>query len=99
MKVSDLQLNKLAMDSKLGQNNKSNSSDTSFKEVFNNALHKVNNLQKEADVMAEKLATGEVDSIHQVMTAATKAKLSLDLTIEIRNKVVEAYKNIMRMQI
>ncbi|ADL13152.1 flagellar hook-basal body complex protein FliE [Acetohalobium arabaticum] len=98
MKVDQLQTDKLLNLQKVNQNNKVEGKD-SFKKVFNNALHKVNNLQKQQDVMAKKLATGEVDNIHQVMVTATKAKLALDLTLEIRNKAVESYKEIMRMQV
>ena len=48
--------------------------------------------------MTNKLITGEVEDLHQVMIAAQKASITLDLTIQVRNKVVEAYQEIMRMQ-
>ncbi|SJZ64026.1 flagellar hook-basal body complex protein FliE [Selenihalanaerobacter shriftii] len=98
MKIDTLQLNKLAQSYKTDSVSEGKSKE-SFKDLLSNSLHKVNNLQKDADLMAEKLAVGEADNIHEVMIASTKAKLSLDLTLEVRNKVVEAYKDIMRMQI
>lgn len=98
MKVDQLQTDKLLNLQKVKQNNKVEGNE-SFKKVFSNALHKVNNLQQQQDIMAKKLATGEVDNIHQVMVTSTKAKLALDLTLEIRNKAVESYKEIMRMQV
>jgi len=45
------------------------------------------------------LITGEEIELHQVMLAAQKAELALELTLTVRNKVVEAYQEIMRMQV
>ncbi|MBM7623526.1 flagellar hook-basal body complex protein FliE [Sporohalobacter salinus] len=98
MKSNNIQSKKLLQPQNLNKNNKLKK-DKSFQEVFSNALNKVNNLQKKQDIMSEKLATGEVENVHQVMMSATKAKLSLDLTLQIRNKIVESYKEIMRMQV
>lgn len=98
MKASRLQAKNLLQSQGLNQNNKSQDG-KSFQKVFSNALHKVNGLQKQKNVMAEKLATGEVENVHQVMATGTKAKLALDLTLEIRNKAVESYQKIMRMQV
>lgn len=98
MKTDKLQLDRVVKDYSLDKT-PDKTDDESFKKVFSNALHKVNNLQKNSDIMSEKLALGEVDNVHQVMIASQKAKLSLDLTLKIRNKVVDAYKKIMRMQV
>jgi flagellar hook-basal body complex protein FliE len=54
---------------------------------------------KNANIMAEKLATGEVENIHEVFVASQKAELTLNMAIEVKNKVVEAYKEIMRLQL
>ncbi|HDP69607.1 MAG TPA: flagellar hook-basal body complex protein FliE [Actinobacteria bacterium] len=70
----------------------------SFQKVFNDAFSKVNNLQKEADEAMVKFAAGEID-IHDVMIQVEKASVALQLTLEIRNKVVEAYQEISRMQV
>ncbi|MBP9014895.1 MAG: flagellar hook-basal body complex protein FliE [Candidatus Atribacteria bacterium] len=69
-----------------------------FGEYLNQALQKVNNLQVEADQMVEKVARGEED-IHNALIALEKANLALGLTVQVRNKVVEAYQEIMRMQV
>lgn len=78
---------------------KSNNPIGSFKDVFSDALNKVNDLQNNADDMKVKLATGEVNDIHTVMIASEKASLALQLTVQIRNKLVDAYQEIMRMQV
>lgn len=71
----------------------------SFNSVMKKELHKVNALQQYSDRMTEKLATGEVDNVHDVMIAAAKAKVSMELTLEVRNKMIEAYREIIRMQV
>lgn len=75
-----------------------NKKDT-FGDFLKEALDKANNLQKEADNYNRLLATGQVDNIHEVMIASEKANIALQLTLSIRNKVIDAYKEIMRMQI
>ena len=52
-----------------------------------------------ADTLSQQLATGQLQDLHQYMAAATKANLSLSLTVAIRDKAVEAYQEVMRMQI
>jgi flagellar hook-basal body complex protein FliE len=72
-------------------------------ESFDNILKKfvtdVNSLQIQADELQNKLATGEVTDIHDVMIAVEKANLSMELMLEIRNKIIEAYQEIMRMPV
>jgi flagellar hook-basal body complex protein FliE len=72
---------------------------TSFKDAVKNAVSQVNDLQNNADQLAVKVAEGDVEDVHQAMIAMQKAKLALDMTIQVRNKVIEAYQEIMRMQV
>ncbi|MBO8167971.1 MAG: flagellar hook-basal body complex protein FliE [Thermoanaerobacteraceae bacterium] len=71
----------------------------SFAEQVKNALEVVNDLQVEADRITQQYFAGQVQDLHQVMIAAEKADLALQLTVQIRNKIIEAYKEISRMQI
>lgn len=71
---------------------------TSFSSYLNDALNQVGSLENQARTAAENLAVGDATQIHQVMIAYEKASLALDLTIEIRNKMLEAYHEIMRIQ-
>ncbi|NPV43052.1 MAG: flagellar hook-basal body complex protein FliE [Firmicutes bacterium] len=71
----------------------------SFKELLVKELQKVNSLQKNSEYLNNKLILGEVENVHQVMIAAEKADLALQLTLQIRNKILDAYNEIMRMQI
>ena len=70
-----------------------------FRNAVEKAVAEGNNLQHQADDLAVKLATGDVEDVHKAMIAMNKAKLALDFTIQVRNKVVEAYQEIMRMQV
>lgn len=83
----------------LGNTEAVNGEATGFADFLKNAINEVNALQQHSAAMKEKLVLGEIDNIHQVMIAAEKANLSFQLTLQIRNKVVEAYQEIMRMQV
>ncbi len=75
------------------------SNGTKFGDVLKNALDNVNKLQLESEEYKNLLITGEIDNLHDVTIAQEKANISLQLTLSIRNKMVEAYREIMRMQI
>lgn len=71
----------------------------SFGETLKNAIYQVNNLQKESENLSQMLVKGEVDNLHDVVIAAEKARLSLDLTVTISNKLVQGYQELSRMQL
>jgi flagellar hook-basal body complex protein FliE len=70
-----------------------------FGDLLKNAIESVNEMQQEAGEAQDKFARGEAAELHQVMIAAEKAGLSFDLLLEIRQRLVDAYKDIMRMPI
>jgi flagellar hook-basal body complex protein FliE len=70
-----------------------------FKEVFTKALDQVNAKQVEADQLTRDFIAGEVDDLHTVMIATEEARLSLELAVQVRNKCIEAYKEISNMQL
>lgn len=70
-----------------------------FSQFLQEALKEVDELQKTADAASVGLATGQIQDLHTVMVALEKASLSLSMTVEVRNKVLDAYHEIMRMQI
>lgn len=70
-----------------------------FGELLAKGLEQVHVLQSDADEAVWQLAAGETDNLHHVMTTLERASLALELTIAIRNKLVEAYQEIMRMQV
>lgn len=70
-----------------------------FQQFLSQSIQKVDQAQKVSDQMTTGLVTGQVEDVHQVMVAAQKASLSLELTMQVRNKMIEAYQEVMRMQV
>ena len=70
-----------------------------FANSLKEAIASVNEHQKTSDVMTQKLINGGDVDLFEVMVAAQKASVTLNTTIEIRNKAVEAYQEIMRMNV
>lgn len=71
----------------------------SFKTWLNEAITDVNDKQIDSQIMTERMARGENVDLHDVMITAQKASITLETTIEVRDKVIEAYQEIMRMQV
>ncbi len=70
----------------------------SFQAFLKEALQDVNKLQAESDIAFEKLLDGDIE-FHDAMIIAEKANLALQLTMAVRTKLLEAYQEIMRMQV
>ena len=70
-----------------------------FKDTLKDYLGEVNALQDRADVAVRDLAVGRSDNVHQVIVAISEADLSFRLMMQMRNKLVEAYREIMRLQV
>ena len=71
----------------------------SFSKVLKESVEEVNRLQGEADTSIEQLITGNTRNLHETMIALEKADISFRLMMEVRNKIIEAYNEIMRMQV
>ncbi len=71
----------------------------SFSDFLKESIEKVNMLENEAKQYDLKIATGQLENIHEAMIATQKADIALQLTMQIRNKILDAYREIMRMQI
>ena len=69
-----------------------------FLSLMQSQLTDVNHMQGQADIAAEQLALGNIE-FHDAMIITEKANLALQLTMAIRNKVMDAYQEIMRMQV
>jgi flagellar hook-basal body complex protein FliE len=73
--------------------------DQSFSDMVQDAINSVDQAQKTADQNVESIVTGQSDNIHEAMISMEKAQLSFQLMMEVRNKAVETYKELSRMQI
>ena len=70
----------------------------SFKDTFTRAMNEISDTRDRGADLAERFAAGEPVELHKVMAASEEAGLALDLAIEMRNKVVEAYRSLINMQ-
>jgi flagellar hook-basal body complex protein FliE len=71
----------------------------SFKDVLTEAVGEVQRLQNEADSTVKKLVSGEMNDITDAMVAVEKADIAFQSMTAVRNKIVVAYEEIMRMQV
>lgn len=95
-KVNFLLPNKLEPDKKTESKESKN---VDFSELLKNAIKDVNDAQLQADEAVKKVLSGETKDIHETMIALQKADVSLKLMLEVRNKLIEAYQEIMRTQV
>ncbi len=80
--------------------NKTGTKDTKdFSKVLESSISEVNGLQENAQKAMSDMATGEVKDLHQAAIAIDKAELSMKMMLEVRNKALNAYKEISRTQI
>lgn len=72
---------------------------TSFKDVLADAVGEVQRLQTEADTTIKQLVAGEIKDVSDAMIAVEKADVAFQTMMVVRNKIVAAYEEIMRMQV
>ena len=70
-----------------------------FNDLLKNAVEAVNAMQHEAGRLEDAVAKGESVNIHEAVIAGEKAGLSFQLLMQVRNKMIEAYQEVMRMQV
>jgi flagellar hook-basal body complex protein FliE len=70
-----------------------------FANWLTHELEGVNTDISKADMQVRQLAVGETTNVHQVLIALEKARMSLELVVQIRNKCLESYQSLMQMQI
>lgn len=71
----------------------------SFADTLNQAISNVNELQLQSDRKVQELATGKTDDVANVMITAEKADIALRAMVQVRNKIIDAYQEIMKMQV
>ncbi|MPN11843.1 Flagellar hook-basal body complex protein FliE [bioreactor metagenome] len=82
-----------------GVENKSNEKESGFFSVLKDKLDGINEKQITSENTTSAFISGEEVDVHKVMLDAEEAKLSLELAVQMRNKIVEAYQEINRMQL
>ncbi len=86
-------------DSNGSNNPTSNSGKTEFLDMLEKGIKEVNTASQEAEKSSMDLASGKNSNIHETMLSVTKAELSFNMMVQMRNKVIEAYQEVMRMQV
>ena len=99
MPIEAIGATKLAMTPSAGAGKSAETAGKSFGQYLSDALENVNELQQKADQASVDLATGRIEDISEVAIAAEKASVALQLTIQVRNKVLESYQEMMRMSV
>ena len=93
--IKNIKINNELQKNSLQVETKSNN----FLDTLKEKLNEVNDKQIEADNLTQKFIKGEEEDIHKVMLSTEEARLSLELAVQIRNKLVDAYGEFNRMQI
>lgn len=99
----DIRLNSLSPNSitSLSSPASANKSDVnaSFQQTLQDTFDKINQMQLRSAELKRQFAAGETDDLVQVITASEEASVALQLAVHVRNKVIEAYQEVMRMQV
>ncbi|HEX4594971.1 MAG TPA: flagellar hook-basal body complex protein FliE [Bryobacteraceae bacterium] len=77
---------------------RSQSAPGAFRSVLSAAIGRVEQFQQNSDTAIGKFLSGEDEEVHKVALAAQQAEIAFDLFLQVRNKVVSAYQEVMRMQ-
>ncbi len=81
------------------ETNKVTKSKVSFADLLKNKVQEINKLQLDADNAISKVELKDSGSIHEAMIALEKASISFRTMMQVRNKILEAYQEVMRMQV
>jgi flagellar hook-basal body complex protein FliE len=81
----------------ISQNTNTNSN--TFQNILNNTINTLNNNINTTQESIENIMTGKSDDFHKFLVESEKTSINIQLTLQVRNKVVEAYNDIMRMQV
>lgn len=74
-------------------------SGTGFSELFTQGLHQVNDQLLTSQTDLQRLAVGDVQNLHQVMIRLEESRLSFQLMMQVRGRLLEAYQDVMKMQL
>jgi flagellar hook-basal body complex protein FliE len=98
IKTEFLLPNKLTTDHKV-KYDRTGEGKLNFGEILKNAINSVNDAQINADDAVKSVLKGESKDIHETMVVLQKAETSLQMMLEVRNRLLEAYQEIMRTQV
>jgi flagellar hook-basal body complex protein FliE len=94
-----LRANQNSSSEQVGFGAEKKSEGSSFSDMLRESIKEVNAASKESDRSMVDLASGKTSNIHETMLAATKAELGFNMLVQLRNKAIESYQEVMRMQV
>lgn len=97
MKVNPAMQALMAQTQALKPNNNETKAD--FGNILKEELNKVNKLQVQADQASQEFIVGESEDLHSVLLATEEARLALEMAVQVRNKLIESYQEINRIQL
>ncbi|CEG25915.1 flagellar hook-basal body complex protein FliE [Bacillus sp. B-jedd] len=98
MDISRLNSDFMRVDQNPFQKTEAKQYTSSFANVIKGYLDQVDSTVKDASALSVKAAAGTLENVHDLTIASQKAKLALELTVTVRDKAIESYQEIMRMQ-
>ena len=99
MQVEQLKLTPAGIGATNNKNSASTDDGKTFGDFLADALDETNKLQNEASKASVNLAAGRIEDVSEACFSTEKATVALQLTMQVRNKIVDAYQEIMRMQV
>ncbi|MBM7603325.1 flagellar hook-basal body complex protein FliE [Metabacillus crassostreae] len=97
--TQQLQQTQLQQKPAIGLDKNTATNNVSFGDFLKESINQVNQAQTNSDKMTNALASGQNVELHDVMISAQKSSVALTMAVEVRNKVIEAYQEMMRMQV
>lgn len=97
--INDIQLDLLTKQVDTTANKSAKTETTEFSESLKEMIHQVDDMQKLSGEQIKSFISGEQGNLHEVMASVEEARLSFQLMMEIRNKLMESYQELIRMQV
>ena len=99
MNIQSIGSNSVINNVSISNKDMNNENSTSFSKVFGDVINNVNDKQIESNNMIDSFIKGEDVTMHDVMLSMQESQMSMQLLIEMRNKMVEAYQEINKVQL
>ncbi len=97
--ITPIQPMQFGKENTIGQTTKTDAGSSVFRSIFEDAVNDVKTTQQDLEDKQYLLATGQIDDAHTVPIAAAQAQLSIDLLVQLRNKAIDAYNELMRISL
>ena len=97
--ITPIQPMQFGKENAIGQTTKADAGSSVFRSIFEDAVNDVKTTQQDLEDKQYLLATGQIDDAHTVPIAAAQAQLSIDLLVQLRNKAIDAYNELMRISL